>query len=220
MKYQFIIVILLIGINKKSTCQDIFEGIITYKTETQLKKKNHPYNEYFSQKFGDTLRVSISKNGNMKREYLGSGGLGFDWAIYNQEKNEFYSKWKSMDSIFYYNCSETVTELKSFELLPGSKKILGKDCQSIIIHSLEPNLQEKITHKYYFSGEEKIIENTFEEFKDGYLDRVYSLSKSHILQWEFEQDYVKVKFKAISIEWKPINNEVFIIPEGIPFVKM
>ncbi|MCG8331739.1 MAG: hypothetical protein MI974_28900 [Chitinophagales bacterium] len=219
MKLQFIIISILLLLGTSVMSQKAFEGIIIYKVDTHLKKKNHPYNEYFSQKYGDTLRVTIKQNGNMKREFIGSGELGYEWAIYDQNKNEFYTKWKSMDSIFYYDCGEVITDLQSFESVNGTTKILDKDCESIVIHSIEPNLNEHIHQKFFFSGDEKIIEGTYDGFKDGYLNRVYAQSKSHILRWEFEQMFVRVEFEAVSIEWKPIDNDVFKIPKGITLVK-
>lgn len=92
-----------------------FEGVITYKVETVLKVKDSPYNEYYSQKYGDTLKIFYALNGNKKVEYLNAGKLGMAWAIYIQSSNTEFAKWNSMDSIFYYNCSELITQLEEFK---------------------------------------------------------------------------------------------------------
>ncbi|MEL7118516.1 MAG: hypothetical protein AAFO07_03725 [Bacteroidota bacterium] len=211
-------VLIFLIFNLTSYSQKAFEGIIDYKIEVKLKKLDHLYNEYYAQKYGDTMRVYISKNGSMKREYLGSGEMGYDWAIYRQDKNEFYAKWKSMDSIFYYNCEEVMTELKSFEAGP-IKQILGRDCRSIIIEAFEPIEEVSVIQKFYFSGEEYIQDGTYDKFKDGYLDKFYSTSGAHFLEWELEQNFIIVNFEAISIERKKIGKEIFKIPNGIELVK-
>lgn len=61
-----------------SYAQEPFEGVITYKVETTLKRTDHAYNDYYASKYGDTIIKHIHKNGNIKREYLNSGKNGFD----------------------------------------------------------------------------------------------------------------------------------------------
>jgi len=215
--YQLTLISFFLFFSKISICQDFFEGIITYKIDTELMQEDHLYNDYYSQKYGDTMVVYLHKEGYFKREYIGSGKMGYDWTIYDVTKNEYYGKWKSMDSIFFYNCNEVITELMSFNKGPD-KKILGKNCKSIIVRSFEPKLKENLSQIFYYSGDEKVSPDVFSKFKDGYLDKVYSGSKSHILEWEFEQPYVRVKFTAVSIEKKNLDQKIFELPKGIPLI--
>jgi len=219
MKKIILLQIIFCLILQKCFSQVPFEGIVTYKVETVLKQENHPYNEYYSQKYGDTLKIYIAGNGNHKRKYFNTGNLGLDWMIYDQNKNEQYAKWHSMDSIFYYECSALVTKLE--EIKDGDEKIvMGKKCNSIITKAFEPEGKETIINKFYFSGDEFVAPNTFKKYKDGYLDKVYEKSKSHFLRWEMELKYVYVIFEAIEISEEKVNPELFRIPKGLELVKM
>jgi len=219
MKKTILISIIFCFIIQNGFSQTPFEGVIIYKVETVLKYEDHVYNDYYSQKYGDTLKVYIAENGNQKREYSNTGNLGLDWTIYDQGKNEEYAKWHSMDSVFYYSCSNLVTNLEEFE--EGDEKIiLGEDCKSIITKSFEPKGKETITAKFYYSGNEYIIPNTYEEYKDGYLDRIYAKSNSHILRRELDLKYVYVIFEAIEIRSEKVNSDHFVVPDKIDLVKM
>jgi len=217
---QVFLLLLVFGLSIQiGFSQSPFTGVITYKVETILKYKDHPYNDYYAQKYGDTLRIYFAENGDQKREYYNTGGLGYDWMIYDQDKNEFYAKWHSMDSIFYYDCSELVTTLEEFK--EGEEKlILGKKCKSIITKAFEPSGKETIIQKFYFSGKEYADPNNFKYFKDGYLDKIYAKSKSHFLRWEIDLKYIYVIFEATEIKKKEIGATYFTIPDSIKLVKL
>jgi hypothetical protein len=223
MTYTFIIKAFIIYMFTSSTDelrlnQNYFEGIITYKVKTLLKVKDHPANEYFLQKYSDTLEFYVNKKGDFKRHYKGFREFGMDWNIYLKDKNEYYAKWHNMDSIFYYECSEIVTELISIDK-GESKKILGETCQSITLIQLEPNLQETITSTYYYSGNQTINQGIFNNFKESYFNKIYEISNSHFLKWEFENLNTHVTFEAINIERKKLEDEIFEVPNNITMVK-
>ena len=202
-----------------SFSQTPFEGIITYKVETVLKEKNSPYNDYFSKKYGDTLKIYYAENGNIKREYYNSGELGLDWSMYIYDNNQEYTKWHSMDSIFYFDCSELMTQLIKFEER-DRKTIMGKECNSLFVEAYEPNGDEILIQQFYFSGEEYVSPKVFENYKDGYLDLVYKKSKSHFLRKEMNLKYVHVVFEAIEIKKVKLSPSLFKVPKDLDMVKM
>jgi hypothetical protein len=198
--------------------QNLFEGKITYQVSLKLKQENHPYNVYFKQKFGDTVVVYINKDGSQKRTYKGSGELGLDWSIYDRKENQYYSKWHSMDSIFYYDCDSTITKLD--KIYQGkSETILGDKCKALVVESYESRGDEKIKQTFYYCGKEKVDKNAYSDFKDGYLDKVYKKSKSHLRKWVFEQKFIIVTFEAIKIEWENVDKTTFKISKGIIKIK-
>ncbi|MFK7770927.1 MAG: hypothetical protein AB8F94_02265 [Saprospiraceae bacterium] len=196
-----------------SLAQEPFEGIITYKVETTLKYKGHPYNQYYSTKYGDTIKMHIHKNGSIKREYFNSGKLGLDWTIYDSIKNIEYAKWHSMDSIFFYECSEVVTELKELKR-DKDTLIQGKNCISITAKEYEPKGKENVIKKFYFSGDESLAPNVYSKYKDGYMDRIYNLSKSHFIRKEMDLKFTYLIFDAVEIKEQVIDLKKFEIPVG------
>lgn len=202
-----------------SYAQRIFEGVITYQVKVELKDKNYPYNDYLKEKYGKTLKLYVDKNGNQKREYFGSGSSGLDWAIYQREKNEYYSKWNSMDTVFYYNCGQAVTNFKSIEN-GNDINILGKNCKTIVVKSFEPKEKENIVQMFSYSEDLQVSNNAYSDFKDGYLDKVYETMKSHWLKWVFEQKHISVTFEAIKIELMELDQDKFKIPSEFELVRM
>ncbi len=211
---KFLSLIILFSIfTSSSLAQEPFEGVITYKVETTLKYKDHPYNEYYSTKYGDTIKMYIHKNGSMKREYFNSGKTGIDWSIYDSKKNIEYVKWHSMDSIFFYECSETFTELKELKRNKDTL-IQGKNCISITAKEYEPKEKENVIKKLYFTGDETLAPNVYSKYKDGYMDRIYDLSQSHFIRREMDLKFIYLVFDAVEIKKELIDFKKFEIPAG------
>lgn len=124
-----------------------------------------------------------------------------------------------MDSIFFYECSEIITELKEFKRGQDTT-ILGKKCFSIITKAYEPKGDERITQKFYFSGEEVIAPNVYDNFKDGFLDKIYEESNSHFLRKEMNLKYVNVTFEAIKIKREKVDLKKFEFPSGHALIKL
>lgn len=189
-----------------------FEGLITYKVEVILKEKDSPYNDYYSQKYGDTIKIYYAANGNQRTDYLNSGKRGMDWRIYIHEKNTEYAKWHNMDTVFYFDAYQLATELQEFK--KGDKrKILGKKCKSIVSKAYEPNGDETIVQKFYYSGKEYADPLIFEKYRDGYLDKIYALSKSHFRRRELDLKYIYFIIEAVEIKEQKLPPELFSIPK-------
>ena len=77
----------------QSKSKETFEGIITYNISVEVNTDNENYNEYQNQKYGNKLKLYISKDGSFKREFLNSGKKGFSFFTYNSLTN------KSLNSI-------------------------------------------------------------------------------------------------------------------------
>ncbi len=108
-----------------------FEGYIKYAVEVTTYQEDHPLNGYLNIKWGDTMIVYHNRQGFQKREYLNSKPYGFEWSTYNPERNEYYSKWHSMDTIFYYDCGNAYSDLI----------YIGQDTAKIINNKTYPSIK-------------------------------------------------------------------------------
>lgn len=218
-RFLFLLFLCLMAISAFAQRQQPFEGIITYLVKTELKQEDHPYNKYYAQKYGDTLTVYYHKNGSERRNFSNTGPLGLDFMIYNKINNEQYSKWHSMDSVFYYGCAQAVTKLDT--LVAGDTLIiLGKTCPSIRTVATDINSGEVTRQTLYYSGEEYAPPHTYANRKDSHIYKMYAVSQSHFLRWDMDLKYTYVTFEAISIERTNVDPNLFIIPTGIAKVKM
>ncbi len=86
--------------------------------------------EYLLQKFGDSLVMSLDDLGNIRFDYYGSGGSGYDYSIYNVESNHYYTKWKSLDTAYHYNVGMNTLQLDEVKHLK-KKKVNGVKCEVV-----------------------------------------------------------------------------------------
>ncbi|MEM6807033.1 MAG: hypothetical protein AAF696_36870 [Bacteroidota bacterium] len=218
MKYRFICILFLYSFlfsTYAGMAQKYFEGIITYEVETKLKYEEHEYNYYFEQKYGDSLKVYIFKDGSFRREYMNSGKLGLDWQIYNRSNNNYYAKYRSLDTVYYYDTKENVFEFKSFNQLPN-RIILGKTCEGLEKVIYEPRAGETFISHFYYSGEEALAPNIYDEFKDGYWDQAFKKIQSQVLAFSTETPYLLMYSEAVKIEWKKLDKSILKLPEEVP----
>lgn len=217
MNRLLLIVILSIYYNI-SNSQEAFEGTITYKVTTRLKDENNQHKEYLLNKYGDSLKIHFASDGSFKREYFGSKNLGFDWQVYDAASNNYYAKWKTIDTIYYYSCFDLFTELRTIEE-GATATILNKSCKSVIVSTYDPIGKESLVIAYYYSGEPSILPNTYAQFKEGYINQVYEKSRSHILKYEMDLLYSFITIEAIRIEPGKPNASIFELPNSIPMKK-
>ena len=196
-----------------------FEGIITYIVKTEAKDKDNPYNKYYAQRYGDTLTVYYHKNGSERRVFNNTGPLGYDYIIYNKINNEQYNKHSGIDSIFYYNTTDTTSRVDTL-IASDTMTIMGKNCQSIYFVSTSINSGESSRRTFYYSGEEFCPPRTYIQRKRGHMDKLYGVSQSKFLGWELDLKYIWARFEAISIERQNLDPNLFIAPNGIDKIRL
>lgn len=195
--------------------QNSFEGIITYKTEITFKTENVRHKAYFSQKFGDSLKIFYNKKGDIHKKYYGTGDSGYDFHTYLSDNNNYYGKWKNLDTIYYYNTKENT--LKFIEKKSGnSTKILGKPSKYIKIKGIFPIDNQIVTQKFYYTGFPIIDPELYENFQDFFTYEFLKTTKSPFLKMELDLgDYV-VTYTVIQIQNKQLNPKIFKLPKNTP----
>jgi len=191
-----------------------FEGIITYKIEVAIIKDTE-YNEYYKQKYGDTLVTYISGNGDYKRVYKNSGEMGFDFVSYSKRNNELYAKWKNIDTVYHYsalNNSITNFSIKQSDTM----NILGYQCQSIIVEGVDPIGNQRVKTKYYYAKEPYLDASLYKDYNDFYYNKIVAIMKSQYLKMVMDLEDIIVTFEVIEIIPKELKNNVFFISKKTP----
>ena len=199
--------------------QESFEGKITYKVEVELKYVNHDWNDHLSKKWGDTLEVYHHEEGFQKRIYKNSFPNGFSFNIYDVRKNEYYVKWHSIDTIYFYGCSEMATDFVSIEEM-DSKEILGKESKSVLMKMYTRMSKDTIEARYFYDENIPMNPDNYKQFKDTHLDVLYETIKGHIMEWSIDTDICKITFTAIKVEEMDMPIDFFRIPENIPLKRI
>lgn len=190
-----------------------FEGIITYKVEVEFKD-NIPikYKEYLRQKRGHTMLAYYDSKGNIYKDFPYSGGNGLDFHIYNSQKQEFYAKYKHLDTLYFYDTSENMLKLLDKKKGETNDEILGQKCSFIEFSGIIPKTKERVRLKFWYSGKPYLNPNLFKGFKDFYNSEFFKISKSPFLKLILELDYHSEIYTVINIEEKKLNDSIFTIP--------
>ncbi len=198
--------------------QSFFEGDIVYKVEVEIKDKSHPWADYLANKWGDTMIVSHNTDGFQKRIYKNSKPNGFFWHIYNAETNEYFATWHNLDTIYYYNCAESITNLVELKK-EKSEIVLNKICPSFSIEFKDISSHEMITTTIYYDPDLPINFLAYRNFRDTHIDEIYKHSHSHLVKWSIDMELVHVTFTAIQVIEKKLPTDHFLIPYGFPMKK-
>lgn len=195
--------------------QESFEGIVTYKVEVEITNKDLPYQDYFIQKYGDSLQVFYSKEGNIFRQYHNTGPKGYDFHAYLIKNNHYYGKWKNLDTIYHYDAIDPAIEL--VEIKKGrSIEILGQKCRSVVMKMYDPRGEQNVIQYMYYSGKPYLDPLLFENLKDMHTNRYHEISKSVPLKMVMDLDGYILRMTALKVEEIPVDPSRFTIPEGIP----
>ena len=210
---------------KKTTCllflftfnfgvyaQKSFEGTIKFKSEIMTTNLSKPdFKEKLERKYGDSLIVFYSQNGNLKRKYLNSGDLGNDFQIFNAKKGMLYLKNKNSVKIDSGN-----VKINSIIKLIHKKKIsneyiMNLDCECYEYVGLS-KFNQNITLTYCFSKlTPKIDFKLFENHNDFFLNEFFQSSERPYLKFSIETEKFKITYFATKMEEKNIDNKIFEI---------
>lgn len=210
------VVMIVLGCEESSNGQKSFEGVITYKVDIQFTEEIENQ-DYFGEKFGDSLKISYDSKGNQRRQHFGSGERGYDFIIYNQSENVLFSKWKHIDSIFASDCS--INYVKLLEKKDGpTEQILGKDCKSTNILGVSDDGIQKVSLTYFYGRTPYLNSELYEGFKDFFTYDFYSIANSPYMKFIMDLDGYVVTYTAVKIEKDDVGEELFILP-NVPIVK-
>ena len=218
MKSEILILVLIVlpcFATSQNAKKESFEGVLTYKSEIVFRNKNSYYQEYFGQKYGDTLKVYYNKKGDILRQFLNSGERGYDFNLYLQSENNYYAKWKNLDTLYYYNTTENALD-KINETRGKSGKIQGKKCKYISIEGKDPIGKQIVKLTYHYSGEPYLDSKLYTGFIDFFTAEILSEANSPFIKLEQDMgDYI-LTYILVAVERKKIGDFVFQLPDDYP----
>ena len=191
-----------------------FEGVITYSVEVEYPE-NYKYGWYMDQKYGDTMLLFISSNGDYLRTYINTGDMGWDFTSYSHSENTVYAKWKNIDTVFWYPATDTSIQLKTMNIGEDAL-IMNQKCKSIFIESYFPLDSSNLSMSLYYSGYPKANPELYKNHKDSFYDLVYPMSKSHFLMMISDMGDFTITYKAIAIEEVYWPSKLFKLPKDVP----
>lgn len=209
-------ILILLNSCAQTNNKESFEGIITYKISVESNTENEVYNDYQKQKYGDTLKVYITKDGSFKREYLNSGIKGFSFFNYNSSTNKSYTKWKNIDTIYSFNCKENSLSLLNEKKIK-SESIMGQECLGYLISAVSPKGGQQVSLSYFYPKDKEYINPTlYENYNDFFYNKIIEEMKAPFYKLIMNMGNYIVTFEIVKIEPKEIQKEVLTLPSTIP----
>lgn len=213
------LLLLLILISSFGACKTLlvkkkvkyFEGVITYSVETKIKK-NSVYSDYISKKYGSRMDSYWNSDGDLLR-FTSGNEVGLDYTLFKNDLNTCYTKFKQLDTLYYYPASETFDKI--IEIKTGPKKtILNQECRSwtFVVESLK---KDTFQMHYFYSGYPHINKFLYQDLKDGYANLIYKMTESPFMFMELDFDTHSISYEAIQIEEKKIKKERFEIDKNL-----
>jgi hypothetical protein len=193
-----------------------FEGIITYNISFAPKTGNEAYSAYQKQKFGDSLKLYISRSGSFKREYPSGGDRGYDFNIYGQAINKIYYKWRNIDTVYGYDVSKNSLKFNKDADL-AAEVINGIKCNTYQISGIEPLNGQPVTLTYYYPTDKEYIDpKLYSNFKDFFYNKIISKIKAPYYKLVMDMGSYVMTFTMTNIESKDLPEAIFSMPAGVP----
>ena len=194
-----------------------FEGKIEYAVSIEyMNDKFKSENDwYIDQAYGGIAELYINSNGDLLKQYPESGKSGFEFNSYIVNDNNGYSVWRGLDTIYGHDAS--INSLKFItDSIGENEQILGYDCQSIEYYGFEPISQDTVVIKQFYNNKIYLNPKPYEHCKDFFADEIYVKINSVPLMTIINYGPYVVKFRAVKIEQKKIDESIFKLNKNHP----
>ena len=175
---------------------------LTYKLDLEILTDTLDvrHSDYLRQKFGDSLKLYINKDGSLRFDFFGNGANGYEYNLYNINTNHYYSKWKHLDSVYHYNVNTNTLKLSAKKILP-SERINSIDCQVIkyeATDSLHPEYYVNQTY-YYQRDSLKVESRKYKKYKEFFFYDYLSEANCWHLKKVLEMPEYRLTYSLIRI---------------------
>ncbi|MCT4561813.1 MAG: hypothetical protein N4A41_10595 [Crocinitomicaceae bacterium] len=196
---------------------------LVFTTEVTLLQDLESYKEeYLINKYGDSVTLTFHPNGSLRWDYYGGYGWGLEYSIFDQPSNLYYTKYKGIDTLYYYNFEENSLLLKSRVRI--SDTLIGNvPCRAVRYNCLASDNQEiPITHTLFYNLDTlQLNQELYTRWKDFFMadffkeNGVFYLER-HLVQPE---SYMKQRIRRVYPEYF-VSEKVFEIPKEMTLVKL
>jgi hypothetical protein len=198
-KIYLIVAIFLFNTNTFS--QKNFEGLITFRTKisvTKPKLKDDLLSKLFY-KYGDSLQMYYTREGNFKRKYFNSGEYGgLDTQTYIAEEGKLIVKTRDSDIVQYSNVAVNSLKFVSFRKIEN-EYLMNLDCDCYEYIGMAQN-KKKVKLNFCFSKlMGKINYKAFSNYKDFFIDDFFAKAQRPYLKYTMTVDDFTLNFTAIKV---------------------
>ncbi len=196
-------------ISCSSTGQNNFEGLVKFSTKiTTTELAPDGFQKQLNDKYGDSLLMYYSRNGNFKRVHLNSAEDGSDSQFYFSKKAKLYITKKNSSQIDSLDTKENSLKLLSRGKIDNDK-IMDLDCECYEFKAISKYNQNVILNYCYNSESPQINPELYSEHNDFYLNEFYILAERPYLKFSIETEVFKITYLATELTKKKIDKEIF-----------
>ena len=206
---NIIIVLSLTLVNLKIIAQKSFEGSIKFKTEISSDEIN--FKQKLDEKYGDSLIVLYSNNGNLKRQYLNSSNTGNEIQIYDPKKGVLFTK--NRDSQTFNEGDVKINSIVKFisKKKINNETIMNLDCECFEYIGVSKYNQNVILNYCFSIKTPELNYILFEKHNDFFLNEFFETSQRPYLKFSIETETFKIVQTATKILEEEIESKIFEI---------
>jgi hypothetical protein len=182
-----------------------FEGEIIYKNAFTSKIPNVT-GEQMGKIMGTTQNYFI-KDGNYKSFVDGTSII---MQQFDSKTNRLYNKTNNSDTLFWFDASINTDEVINFEIIKNKEKILGFDCDALVLHT------KSGTTTFYYSSKYMVATKYYTNHNYGNWNYFINKSQSLPLKIVVENKQLVMESVAMEIKSMDLGDMYFNIPFTVP----
>ncbi|WP_282043074.1 hypothetical protein [Winogradskyella flava] len=192
-----------------SNGQNNFEGIIKFSTEiTTTELAPDGFQKQLNDKYGDSLLMYYSKNGNFRRVHLNSADFGTDSQFYMNNNGKLIFTHKNSTQVDTLDVTQNSIRLLRKNKVE-SQNIIDLECDCYEYKATSDDIQN-ITLNYCFSPKTaKLNPEFYSKHNDFFLNDYYSLAQRPYLKFSIETEFFKITYLATELTEREIDKNVF-----------
>ncbi|WP_028374936.1 hypothetical protein [Leeuwenhoekiella sp. MAR_2009_132] len=183
--------------------------VIKFSTEiTTTELAPEGFQKQLNDKYGDSLLMYYSVNGNFRRVHLNSAEFGADSQYYFAKKAKLYFTNKNNSQVDSLDTRENSLKLLSKGKIKN-QKIMNLDCECYEFKAISIYNQNVTLNYCYNSESPKINPELYSDHNDFYLNEYYGLAKRPYLKFSIKTEEFKITYLANELIEKEIGEEIF-----------
>lgn len=206
--------------------EDTKENItsLVYKLDIEVISDtiNPAVSEYLLQKHGDSLIMSINGEGSIRFDFIGSGKNGYDFNLFDINTNQYYGKWKHIDTLYYYDVSHNILKLVERKSL-DNQIVNSINCQVLEFKGVdEEHPSYYVNQTFYFNSDTlEVKSEKYRRYKEFFFDEYLLASNSFYVKKVIEMPEYRLTYTLINnYKNRSMKQTEFNPPKNIPLKEM
>lgn len=183
-----------------------FEGIVQYSTTiTVTDSANVSRLKQLQSKYGDSLNIYYSRQGDVLRVYLNSGESGNEYQLYHPNADYLLIKKKqeNLDTLDVSRNSVSLVSKSKFK-----ETIMGVDCKCMHYRTVSNGNPYRITY-CYSNKTPKVSWNTYGGYVDFFMKEYFRKAKRPYLKFKIEAIDFSLTYTATGLKQFKLEDRLF-----------